>query len=125
MKLETNSGMTRTEFINNYIACNKSQVNTDKVSDTYHTFEELYYHRMVLFSIICKQSNERAWKSWQHDDGTMFDGYFIVGVETVEGHYTYHYHEKYWEMFDVQELERAPEYDGHKPEDISRLLTLK
>ena len=27
-------------------------------------------------------------------------------------------------MFDVKELSNAPEWDGHKPEDIIRLLTL-
>ena len=28
-----------------------------ELSDGYHSFNELYYHRMILFSIICKQSN--------------------------------------------------------------------
>jgi len=93
-------------------------------SDGYHTFDELYYHRMILFSVICNQNRERAWKSWLHDDGTMFHNYFIVGIETPKGHYTYHYHKDYWDLFYVTELERAPEWDGHKPEDITRLLTI-
>lgn len=93
-------------------------------SDGYHTFNELYYHRMILFSVICNQNEDKAWKSWLHDDGTMFDDYFIVGIETDEGHYTYHYHKSEWDYFKVKELEFAPEWDGHKPEDITRLLTL-
>ncbi len=93
-------------------------------SDGYHTFNELYYHRMVLFSVICNQNKELAWKSKLHEDGTMFPDYFIVGIETEEGQYTYHYHLDYWHMFDVKELEKAPKWDGHKPEDITRLLTL-
>lgn len=94
------------------------------ISDGYHTFDELYYHRMVLFSIICNQNKERAWKARQHHDGTMFDGNFIVGIDTKEGQYTYHYHLKFWHNFNVKELEKAPEYDGHKPSDITRLLSL-
>lgn len=93
-------------------------------SDGYHTFNELYYHRMILFSVICNQNKQKSWKSKLHDDGTMYDDYFIVGVETDEGQYTYHYHLDYWDMFDVKELDKAPKWDGHKPEDITRLLTL-
>lgn len=93
-------------------------------SDGYHTFNELYYHRMILFSVICNQNKERAWKSLLHADGTMFDDYFIVGVTTDEGEYTYHYHIDNWQYFDIKEIDRAPEWDGHKPGDITRLLTL-
>lgn len=94
------------------------------IYDGYHTFDELYYHRMILFSIICNSNKDTAWKSWLHDDGTMFDDSFIVGIETPEGQYTYHYGKEYWDSFDVKELEKAPQYDGHKPEDVTRLLTL-
>ncbi|MCA1183481.1 hypothetical protein MH050_08335 [Bacillus licheniformis] len=95
-----------------------------KISDGYHTFDELYHHRMILFSVICNQNKKEAWKSWKHDDGSMFDNYFIVGIHTPQGHYTYHYHKDHWDLFDVKELELAPKWDGHKPEDITRLLTL-
>lgn len=95
-----------------------------QISDGYHTFDELYYHRMMLFSVICNTYKDKAWKSWKHDDGTMYDDYFIVGIDTEEGQYTYHYHKDNWDMFEVKELEYAPEWDGHKPSDITRLLTL-
>jgi hypothetical protein len=91
------------------------------VSDGYHTFKELYYHRMYLFSIVCNKSREFSRKSKLHDDGTMYDDYFIVWINTPEGDYSYHYHMDYWDMFDVEELDRAPAWDGHKPEDIDRL----
>lgn len=93
-------------------------------SDGYHTFEELYYHRMILFSVICNQFLNRSWKSWLHEDGTMYDDYFIVGIKTKEGQYSYHYHKDYWDMFDVREVEKAPLWDGHEPKDITRLLSL-
>ena len=98
-------------------------ISRKQVSDGYHTFDELYYHRMVLFSIICNQNKEIAWKSKLHDDKTMFEDNFIVGVTTKEGQYSYHYHMDYWDMYDVEELEYAPKYDGHMPKDITRLLT--
>lgn len=97
---------------------------TGETSDGYHTFNELYHHRMVLFSVVCNSYKDKAWKSKLHADGTMFDDYFIVGVTTVEGNYTYHYHMDNWNYFDVKELDKAPEWDGHKPSDIDRLLTL-
>lgn len=93
-------------------------------SDGYHTFDELYHHRMILFSVICNQNADKAWKSLLHHDGTMFDNYFIVGITTPEGDYTYHYHVDNWYYFDVKELQLAPEWDGHKPEEITRLLSL-
>jgi hypothetical protein len=98
--------------------------NKKDISDGYHTFGELYYHRMMLFNEICKTHKDKAWKSWKHDDGSMFNNSFIVGIETPEGQYTYHYREEYFDLFDVKELEYAPKYDGHKPEDITRLASL-
>lgn len=96
------------------------------VSDGYHTFNELYHHRAVLFSVICNLMPEKAWKSKQHDTGDMYDGMFIAGIETPEGQATYHYDiDPYWDMFRVKELERAPKWDGHTPSDaIERISTL-
>jgi hypothetical protein len=67
---------------------------------------------------------EAAWKSWLHDDGTMYPDYFIVGIETPMGSYSYHYHRDHWNVFDVPEMNRAPKYDGHKPSDVTRLYSL-
>lgn len=95
-----------------------------KISDGSHTFEELYHHRAILFSIICNTYKNQSWKSWKHDDGTMFEDYFVVGVTTEQGEYSYHYHKDYWKYFEVKELTYAPVWDGHKPSDIERLFTL-
>ena len=93
------------------------QINGE-TSDGYHTFNELYHHRAVLFSVICNTYKDISWKSKRHDDGTMYDGMFIVGIETPNGQATYHYDiEPYWDMFDVKELEYAPKWDGHTPEE--------
>ena len=96
------------------------------LSDGYHTFNELYHHRAVLFSVICRLFPERAWKSKLHDTGDMFEGMFIVGIDTDLGQATYHYDiDPYWDMFEVTELEKAPTWDGHTPaEAIARIATL-
>ena len=99
-------------------------------SDGHHTFGELYHHRAVLSAALFHAYKEIAWKSKKHhdDDDPMFDDMFIVGIETPKGQATYHYHLEYWDLFDVPELERAPEYDGHTPgqaiERIASLITL-
>lgn len=100
--------------------------NKGDLSDGYHSYNELYKHRMILFSIICNQNQEVAWKSRLHHDETMFDieDYFIVGIDTPQGQFTYHYQMEYWDLFDVKELDKAPEYDGHTPDDIDRLYSL-
>lgn len=94
------------------------------ISDGSHTFNELYYHRMVLFSVICNTYKAQAWKSLKHDDGTMFEDYFIVGISTPKGNFTYHYHIDHYDMFDVKVLAKAPTWDGHTADDVTRLTSL-
>lgn len=104
---------------------NANAISTNNISDGCHTFGELYDHRAKLFSVICNKNKTKAWKSKMHDDGTMFDNYFIVGIETPKGQATYHYEMKYWNLFHVKELEKAPKWDGHTAnEAIERLLSL-
>lgn len=100
---------------------------TGDTSDGYHTFNELYDHRAKLFSVIVRCFKGRAWKSKLHHDGTMYEGMFIVGIETSQGQATYHYDiDPYWNVFDCKELARAPEWDGHTPEQaIFRIASLR
>lgn len=88
-----------------------------RIEDGYHSFDELYMHRTLLFASICNQNPEYAWKSKQHDDPEfpMFEGMFIAGIETPYGQATYHCDLPYWDHFKVKELERAPVFDGHTP----------
>lgn len=102
-----------------------NKLKTGDLSDGYHTYNELYHHRAVLFSVIINQNKEIAWKSKKHHDGTMYDGMFIVGIDTPQGQYSYHYDiDPYWNMFECKELDNAPVWDGHEPKDIDRLLSI-
>lgn len=100
-----------------------------EVSDGYHTFNQLYHQRAVLFATIVNEHPGISWKSFKHSDGHYCfdeDGeMFIVGIDTPEGSYTYHYHKKYWDLFRCKELERGKEWDGHTEKDVTRLLSLK
>lgn len=41
------------------------------------------------------------------------------------GVYTYHYQNEHWDLFDIPEIETAPEWDGHTDKDVERLLNLE
>lgn len=114
-------------MINEIPSLDVAPVITGETSDGYHMFNELYHHRAVLFSVIVKAFPDRAWKSRKHHDGSMYDGMFIVGIETPDGQATYHYDiDPYWDMFKCKELEYAPEWDGHTPDEaIDRIGKLE
>ena len=115
------------DSIKNAPSLDVTPVITGETSDGYHTFNELYHHRAVLFSVIVKAFPDRAWKSRKHHDGSMYDGMFIVGIETPDGQASYHYDiDPYWDMFKCKELEYAPEWDGHTPaQAIARIGKLE
>ena len=115
------------EVIDRILFDSESYSLSEDTSDGYHTFKELYHHRAILFSVIVAIFPELSWKSMKHHDGTMYDGMFIVGINTPSGQATYHYDvEPYWSIFRCKDLENAPEWDGHTPESaIRRISTLK
>ena len=96
------------------------------LSDGFHTFNDLYHQRCMLFAAIVKQNKGNAWKSHNHEDGEpcFGGGWFIVGVDTPEGSYTFHYEDKYWDLFDCEVLTTGKHWDGHTDKDVTRLLSL-
>lgn len=129
----------------------KKIISTKNISDKWHTFEDLYNHRMAFnialcnaISIIDKKEVEEfqsnfghidfheprtyCYKSWKHHDNEndpMFEGSFIVVIESTQGQISYHYQAEHWDKFKIEEREEANKYDGHTPEDtIKRLISL-
>ena len=101
-------------------------ISTKNISDGYHTFEELYYQRTILLSIICNTNPNISWKSKKHFDeenDPMFEGCFIIGINTPTGEATYHIKLKYWEMFNIPELERAPKYEQYDSDVVIERVT--
>lgn len=108
----------------------REQKVTGETSDGYHTFNELYEHRIVLWIALCKCYQERVWRSKLHSDGSSYEGWFVLGMNKEKGEQiTYHLPLSRWEDTEFAEtLEKAPEYDGHLSntdtlERISRLTT--
>ena len=98
-----------------------------EVSDGFHTFNSLYHQRLILFATLVNNFPHLAWKSRRHSDGEApfgGGGWFIVGINTPAGQYTYHYEDKDWDIFHCPEIDMAPEWDGHTDEDVERLLSL-
>jgi len=119
--------------------------NTGRVSDGYHTFDELYDHRITLFIAMCrilssfqyilsKDSDgngwdnhlmrQNVWRSKKHSDESVWDGWFIMGINNEKGkQITYHLPLDRWEETDfAPTLEKAPGFDGHSPEDVLKRL---
>lgn len=100
-------------------------VDVEKISDGYHTFADLYEQRLILSAALAK-NNPHAWKSKRHEDGSVpfGGGWFIMGFDTDEGCYTYHYELKDWDLFQCKELDKGKPWDGHTSRDVRRLLSI-
>ena len=119
--------MSDTEIKRRKAICEAAHVDEiDDVSDGFHTFRQLYFQRMMLFATIVKQNKDKAWKSLRHEDGELCfgGGWFVVGIDTPEGSYTYHYENKYFYLFDCKILDCGKHWDGHTEKDVTRLLSL-
>lgn len=105
------------------------KVDSNQVSDGFHTFEELYDHRIGLYLALCAMvawysDDFQVWKSRRHSDGTMWDDWFILGIGTKKGEQlTYHIPMEYWsKAFFAQTRYRAYKYDGHTSKDVLERL---
>lgn len=120
--------------------------------DGYHTFDELYDHRITLYIVLCNMVNDAdeirkslksfkegfsfdqngwvrmVWRSKCHSDGELCFStgtQYILGINKEKGEQiTYHIPIERWNETDFAEtLERAPEWDGHSSHEV--LLRLK
>lgn len=92
-----------------------------QVSDGYHTFDELYEHRNMLFISLLRSMPKLAWRARHHSDGTMFEGFFVAGLRLESGMITYHVPSTLWKYLDysrIATLDKAPEWDGHTAQDV-------
>lgn len=106
---------------------NKLHIDVGEVSDGFHTFNSLYHQRLILFAALVKAYPDISWKTQRHEDGQKCFGgeWFLVGIDTPEGPYTYHYELKDWDLFRCKEIWQAPHFDGHTDKDVERLLSLE
>lgn len=103
--------------------------------DGYHTFDELYEHRITLYIALCRIYRTKTvrqfgihapkvWRSKYHSDGSNWDGWFIMGISEENGEQiTYHLPMSKWDETGFAEtLGKAPEFDGHTSEDVLERL---
>lgn len=104
-------------------------IDTDKISDGYHTFGELYEHRFNLWIALCDKVEDnwnqtRVWKTIRNNDGIIIDDWFILGMDRLEGSQkTYHLPMKYWDRCSRFKTIYKPDwYDGHTSQDVIERL---
>lgn len=104
---------------------------TGKISDGYHTFDELYDHRCHLFIALMQSHPEISWRARKHQDGSSYPDWFIAGMHLPDGDITYHLPAWMWSMLDgvygesfkvIAPLEFAPPWDGHTSADVVKRL---
>lgn len=100
-----------------------NQRDPGEISDGYHTFNELYAYRLTYHAFACQAWLNAGYpvvKSLRHYDGEecFGGGWFIVSAQLPTGQVANHYPLEDWGKFDVPEVERAPEWDGHTPKDV-------
>jgi len=96
-----------------------------EVSDGYHTFNELYYYRMLYNAAFFNSlPKELVHKSKRHHTGEecFGGGWFIVMANLPTGQISNHYEMKDWDLFKVPEKELADEWDGHTPQEAAERL---
>lgn len=115
---------------------------TGIISDGYHTFDELYDHRITLYIALCKRMKDdlevcldgigkdyKVWRSRVHSDNTMFNGEFVLGIGKHPGEQiTYHIPLSRWEetcfvhTYDFSDT--VPKWDCHTSDDVLERLKL-
>ena len=111
-------------------------IDINDLSDWYHTFWELYKHRIHLFIALCRHityimNKEPTWYEWlikskKHHDRAGYDWWFIVQLETGNWQISYHLPNEYWDECDfIETKEHANEWDWHTSDDVlERLLNI-
>ncbi len=100
--------------------------------DGYHTFDELYDHRISLYIALCRvlrtdADHRGVWRSKRHSDGEICFGtgtQFVLGISHEAGkQITYHIPIERWNETEFAEtLEKAPEWDSHSSKDVLERL---
>jgi hypothetical protein len=115
------------EAINDLIRLSKGD--SGKISDGYHTFDELYEIRKIynaaLFNEWAKQGLYEVHKSAKHYDGeNAFGGFwFIVVAMLPTGQISNHYKLEDWNLFNIPSYPKALyPFDNHTQKDVVERL---
>lgn len=86
----------------------KFEIKDNDLSDGYHTFDELYEHRCLIYINLCLHNKELC--SWRPD----FDGWFVLYYNSSVGQISYHVNERYLYLI-KDKIQRKDDWvwDGH------------
>ena len=88
------------------------------ISDGYHTFDELYDHRNLLFITLCLEQPDCCY--WNNNGD--YDGCFCLHRDTPNGDVSYHIPNDYFPLIeDAIKYEDIP-WDGHTSSDVINRL---
>lgn len=91
------------------------------ISDGYHTFDELYEHRCLLFLYLVRMNADKA--RWKLDPG--FGNWFCLYYETPSGQISYHVPMKHLHLIQpFVTQDQNYKWDGHTPEQVLQRLSL-
>ena len=122
--LQSFGGASKKEMLA-WLERQKEPEDKGEVSDGYHTFNELYYYRLLynaaFFNLLPK---EWVHKSKRHHNGEecFGGGWFIVMANLPTGQISNHYELKDWDLFQIPEKIIADEWDGHTPQEAADRL---
>ena len=92
-----------------------------QISDGYHTFDELYDHRCLLWINLCLILPGLCGLIEDH-----FDGWFLLYMDNGSEQISYHCPNKYLYLVKGKiQISKEYEYDGHTSQDvIERLINM-
>lgn len=94
-----------------------------KVSDGYHTIEELYDHRSLLYITLANEVAHKYNVSYKLDD---YPGWFVLYIELPTGQISYHIREKYFDLVcenpNIARQLSTSHWDGHTSKNVIERL---
>lgn len=95
------------------------ECNTGNVSDGYHTFNQLYEHRCLLFCGLMNLVYRQGGFVWRQNDPSGESDWIIAGIALPTGNITYHMNRDFEQyILDIPFLESPPAWDGHTSNDV-------
>jgi len=95
------------------------KIQNNDISDGYHTFDELYEHRVLLYLNLCLHNPDMC--AFKCD----FENWFCLYFESPCGQISYHIPNKYLGVVRNHGVKEVPNYkwDGHTSVQVIERLT--
>lgn len=107
------------------VAAPEALEDTGELSDGYHTFNELYAARHILFVNLCLTLPNVAFWTHRNKEGKTMEGWFILGLQSSDEQLTFHLPVEYlpYVAGEIKEVERNELYDGHGTDEVLERLS--